>query len=545
MVATRRQPSPAASSPPPTAPEQLSKAQQAALKKLQIVGTDALKGDPKAAQAAREQVQTYHYRGAVYAADANTPSSWIENQPKRYLKRGAEESEGGTAEEEENDDNGTPARRPTKRRRSMPQEGLHRKSAGAMKVATGDKPRSGRAGRQSLPAKGKAALVDDEDDEDDDNIVHTVSSGVNDRVARPQHRNRRRESSAERKERYSRRNNTVPTLAETQIMDRENQRRKEEARRNSYKVEALKPEDMLSLKDLMRARHVRLARAQKDLREKLREWNLAKELLDRKRREAGLTRSTFDAPRVPFKHTKPQQTIDLAGSDSGGDNYGDAEEISKQWEREQEQNRAHDKDQREIPETSPAEEQPTNLDSASLFNPHEEQSTKSDQTVFHKPYAEQALQEAYTAPGASRPSSPLPTIATGANTCPLQQTRGFLASVAPTIAFPDISTTESMSSHSTTDTTAFTSLPPDSALPTVSAGGNLLRWTIKRRTSVTPGAATDRAEYAIDVARLEGESKTARARRIKREKAVVESWSKINGAQIVEEDGRAGGARNE
>lgn len=558
MVATRRslggQPSPASSSPPTTAPGQLSKAQQAALKKLQIVGTDALKGDPKAAQAAKEQVQTYHYRGAVYAADANTHSSWIENQPKRYLKRGAAVGNGEEENEDDDDDDDTPARRPTKRRRSMPQESRSRRPAAQTETSKRGKLRPGRAVRQSLPAKRNASALcgyDYDDDGDDDeeckpvinNTMHqTVPRDEDDRLPRSQRRNWLRESSVEREDRPIRRANATPTMRtpaqNAQIMANAFARRKQDAMRQNYQVRPLERKEMLSREDIERAKVIKFARYQKLLAEKAQEFKMAKELLDYKRRENGLTRITVEGPSVapqePQKHSY-EPVVNVDGPDSSDDDNDDAREVDKQWEREQEQNRAANKDQHdaEVPETSPVEEQPTNLDETPLPFPNPYEAPPTTAPHIYQP---QLISDLHTLPGASNLDFPLDpdhdTIATGANALPSAPTRGYTPSLAPPSRFG----TESMASFDTAELANFRSIPPDGALPEVSKGGNILRWTIKRRLSIEQSGA-GRAEYAIDLARLEGESKTARARRIKRERAVVESWASVTGGRIVEEGG--------
>lgn len=69
-----------ASNPPPTG---MSKKAQAALKKLQIDGKGALVGE----KPQQEELETYHFRGAVYAVSKGTKREWIEEQPERYRKR--------------------------------------------------------------------------------------------------------------------------------------------------------------------------------------------------------------------------------------------------------------------------------------------------------------------------------------------------------------------------------------------------------------------------------------------------------------------------
>ena len=82
MVATRHS-LPSASleaSPPPEGDEKAQKE----LRKLQIDGKDTLKGD---APAQKAEIQTYHWRGAVYEVTDATAGEWVEQQPKRWKKR--------------------------------------------------------------------------------------------------------------------------------------------------------------------------------------------------------------------------------------------------------------------------------------------------------------------------------------------------------------------------------------------------------------------------------------------------------------------------
>ena len=548
MVATRRslggQHSPACSSPPAAAPAQLSRAQQAALKKLDIAGTDALKGDVKAAQAAREAVQTYHYRGAVYAADANTPSSWIENQPKRYLKRsrrsGSDVGDGGegsiAVDEDEDDDEeeeGEETRRPAKKsRHSMPHQGRNHKSSPQTTTSSRGKARAVRGGRQSLPAKRKAAVIDDENDDNMNEFDFTVSGGQDDRVCLPRTPNWLPESDSARSDRLSHRVNPMPNskspIPKTKAMNKDIQRRKQEAARKNYQVRPLGDDEVMSEKELARTKLVKLARKQRQLNEKLIEWKMAKELLDIKKKEAGLKAATPNLPETPSEQPDYQQAVDL--THSGSSQQVDEDEIGEQWDREQSQTGAQNEShtEQEIPETSPA------VQSEIPFIPN---------TTYH----------VFTRPGASRPRTPSSnaqsTLLTGANSLPHSSRNGYTPTMPPstitdpnrpTSANPTITKNDKTQSPIHPIDVDFATLPPDGPLPSYSAGGDPMRWTIQRRTSLDFATGEEKAEYAIDIARLEGESKAAKSRRVKRERAVVEEWSKITGAGWVERDGRTG-----
>lgn len=564
MVATRRSlgghPSPAVSSPPApaTAPAQLSRAQQAALKKLTIAGTDALKGDPKAAQAAKEAVQTYHYRGAVYAADANTPSSWIENQPKRYLKRSrrsdsgageagegsiavSEEREEGEDEEEEEDgeeETRRPAKKQKKSRHSMPHQGQGRNHKPVSQTATSSrgKVRAARGGRHSLPAKRKPAGIHDNDndnnhnDDDDESMEWDYANvgGPDERVILDHLPNWLGESEPARRERLSHRVKPVPTakspIPNRRAMTDDIQRGKEAAARKNYQVEPLGDEDMMSEEDLARAALVKLARKQRQLNEKMVEWRMARELLEAKRKEAeakaAMPKAVGNAPEQP-NHDQPAIEQTLAGK-------GAEDEIDEQWEREQKQNRARNK-----PKTH-----------------HDPETRESPPTADSEiPYISNATYHPFTKGGASRPSTPLSAARnplTGANALPSSARKGYTMPAStpdpatPTSGIGSGSANNKANSASPKNNTDidFSTLPPNAPLPTYSAGGDPMRWTIQRRTHVDEATGEERAEYAIDIARLEGESKSSKVRRVKRERAVVESWSAIDGSGVVERDGR-------
>ncbi|KAM0706142.1 hypothetical protein Q7P35_006691 [Cladosporium inversicolor] len=552
MVATRRSlgghPSPAAPPPPaaaaaPAAAAQLSRAQQAALKKLTIAGTDALKGDTKAAQAAKEAVQTYHYRGAVYAADANTPSSWIENQPKRYLKRSrasssdvGEDGEGSIAVSEEREDEEDEAeveeiRRPAKKkksRHSMPHQGRnHKPVVSQTPTSSRGKARGIRGGRQSLPAKRKAAEIDDNNDNDNDSSMnefdYAISGGPDERVCLPRTPSWLTESEPARRDRLSHRVNALPStkspIPNRRAMNDDIQRRKEGAARKNYQVQALGEDDIMSEKDLARVALVKLARKQRQLNEKMIEWRMAKDLLEAKKKEAELKAAM---PEI-VETAAPEQPNEQPAIDQTQSNKANKNEIDEQWEREQEQNRARNK-------SKPQHTEP------------EIQATRqfADPAI---PYLSNATYHPFTKAGASRPSTPLSTIQTpltGPNALPHSSKHGYTMP-APRPNPPATPTSDSKKQNQTNTSPPrhetdvdFTTLPPNAPLPTHSAGGDPMRWTIQRRMSVDQTTGEERAEYAIDIARLEGESKSAKTRRIKREKAVVESWGLVDGSAWVE-----------
>jgi hypothetical protein len=537
MVTTRRSlggATPVPSSSPPTAPStQLSRAQQAALKKLDIAGTDALKGDARAAQAAKDQVETYHYRGAVYAADANTPASWLENQPKRYLKRsrgdsagaesrgedsiavGEEEGDGEEDEDEDEDEDDTPAR-PAKRRRSdMP---LSR-----------EKSRAGRGGsRSSLPTKKKAEKAGGPRGNTNTNNNTAATATIS----------------------------AIPTskspLPNQEAMEEEIRLRRQEAKKKNYNVEQLDSRDIMVG---ARSQLVKLANKQKKLKALMLEWNQAKELLEAKKSEAGanlleqVEAEPQDAPEPT--NFQPTMEIDQSDDDDDDDPHGNSDELHQQWQREQEQNRL-DQQALEIPETSPAAQElqvsdtppaaAHQLDSPDTSpdtqQPKERLPADPQPEITHNPTSDLPLptteflpEASATIAGASRPQTPTPA-ASPENNNPSKPLPSAAAAHTTPAATTD-SNNRARASNSTSkepSTTPFSNLPVDSALPTTAADGSVVRWTLKRRSSnVDP-------DFEIDLKKYQGESKSARRRRVERERSVALSWAAITGGRVFEEN---------
>ena len=79
----------------PSATE-MSKKAQSALRKLQIDDKGATLGEKPEK---RGQLETYHWRGAVYAVSKDTKLEWLEAQPERYRRRSAREKESVDVEE--------------------------------------------------------------------------------------------------------------------------------------------------------------------------------------------------------------------------------------------------------------------------------------------------------------------------------------------------------------------------------------------------------------------------------------------------------------
>ncbi|KAK3723633.1 hypothetical protein LTR37_001514 [Vermiconidia calcicola] len=103
MVATRKSvstPSATTSPAPPNATANTNtsnKKVSAALKKLQIDGTSALIGEPRPEE---EELQTYHYRGAVYAVTPETKEEWVKGEPARWKRKRSSRSFGGSERRE-------------------------------------------------------------------------------------------------------------------------------------------------------------------------------------------------------------------------------------------------------------------------------------------------------------------------------------------------------------------------------------------------------------------------------------------------------------
>ena len=281
---------------------------------------------------------------------------------------------------------------------------------------------------------------------------------------------------------------------------------------------------MMSEKDLARVKLVKLARKQRQLNEKLIEWKMAKELLGIKKREAGLKSATPDIVEVTPKKPLRQPPVDLTHSDSS--QKADEDEIGEQWQREQDQNRVHGKPhtEPEILETSPADDEDG------------------------IPFMSNKIYQPFTISGASRPRIPRTTLPREPNTASHSSKHGATPTMPtstvvpanPIITTPTKTKSPKTGSPKNAKDVDFATLPANGPLPNTSAGGDPLKWTIQRRTSLDQITGAERAEYAIDIARLEGESKSAKNRRVKRERAVVEEWAKVTGSGVLEWDGRTG-----
>lgn len=87
MVSTRHSLPGAAlpsSSPPPPPTDRKA---LLALKKLQVDGTDVLRGGTKEVPSSPVAGQTYSWRGSLYAVTGNEPAEWLTEQPKKSLKK--------------------------------------------------------------------------------------------------------------------------------------------------------------------------------------------------------------------------------------------------------------------------------------------------------------------------------------------------------------------------------------------------------------------------------------------------------------------------
>lgn len=632
MVATRRSlgggggyspsPSPAADTEP------LTKAQQAQLKKLNISGTDALKGeDLKAVQAARENLPTYHWRGASYLQDENTDAAWVDNQPERYLKRSREAGlddgegvEGRTAtaveeededdededeedeeeedeedeeeedeedeeededededEEEEEEEEEAP---PLKRRkfeqdhelepyieaiRKSHADRLHARAARSERLQKPSREEAAAAVATSSPSSAKKASKIAEDTAD--NNMNTARSD-NAENGRGKKRTRKHsaiddeeteqpatKSRASQNEVHAR---SLPSSADIDRIDKEKKRSKKEAARKNLKTKPLREEDMYSEGEQRRQKVVKLAEVQKELIETTEDWHFAKEQLEKARAYNAARRA---AQQAGAQDT--QQPIDLSEDATEHDNR-DEDMVDEQLEREQQQH-SGSASQDQHDDGSKAVDTP--LDEVNDEDSGVNAVTEAEHDLYASTDAyEQHQQIAYvnmaplseahthlsemspppqTTSGASR-TSPSATLAetpimlmnttttstypTGASTKP-----GHTPTAPAPLDTPSSNSSANSSNDSKTSTTSaerntFASLPPGAELPTTSAGGDPLRWTIQQRLS----AETGRDQYALDMGRLQGETKQARRRRIARERAVVGSWAKITGADIVE-----------
>lgn len=575
MVATRR------STGGQAAPEaaNLSKAQLAALKKLKIAGTDALKGDKKAVEAAKQTLETYHYRGASYAKDERTKPEWIEgsatkNRRGSRASAAAADGEQSTREEEEP---------PTKRRRredvsSQPPKGRSAPKTPTTGVATAPQ------NTTTAASKRKAASLDDEEQlmpppkrrastMKRDSMSNTKASVTEDdrQNERP---NLKRKRTAETERRHVSDIDPAPkpkvSLSDNKSIVDEIERRRLQAIRqreaienaNKLQTQPLRDEDMLSEAEIIRMRAVALAKANKILREKIEEHAQSTELFQRyKRAEAMEKASKAQEDRAGASTTKHADADDAAA-------YGQRDEdvITAQWEREQ----GHaDEEQDEVKdselEQEPYRSSPQNTNSASNESvdndpeqarslPQSIQATSGGSEIPETPSVTDEASEArdptpstehklarptteshqdQAVAGAPRPqihstnterpstSSKLPRPVSRGYT-PVGNTTTSAHTITPTSASGRSSSAESKVN--------FRELQPDSILPLKGAGGHKVRWSIEKRQA----AEGSRAEYAIDIARLDGESKAARARRVRREREIVEGWAKMTGGKVIE-----------
>lgn len=127
MVATRRKSSLAATSIEPqedptqtqTPPTGDNKRANNALKKLHVEGTEALVG----AKPEKEEVETYVFRGAVYVKTKDTPQEWLEQEPERYRKRKRQSMAEANAEKNDQREEGEKeVVKPSKRKRAHEDE---------------------------------------------------------------------------------------------------------------------------------------------------------------------------------------------------------------------------------------------------------------------------------------------------------------------------------------------------------------------------------------------------------------------------------------
>lgn len=91
-----------------------------ALRQLLINAEPALRGEQTTKEESVEPL-TYHWRGAVYAVDENTPQEWLDAQPVRYLKR-KREAETEQSKDEVEPESEEEIIQPVKRKRGRPRK---------------------------------------------------------------------------------------------------------------------------------------------------------------------------------------------------------------------------------------------------------------------------------------------------------------------------------------------------------------------------------------------------------------------------------------
>lgn len=587
MVATRR----SLGGQPDEEAANLSKKAQGAIKKLHIEGTDALKGDKKAAEAAKKDVQTYHYRGAVFEVDKDTDPKWIEEQPPRYGGDGSRKRSRSATAEDSTAVNGNTARdeeapKPKRRRRntgySLP---IKRKKTARRSLPAKEKSSSPAAQvTTSPPAKRKGATIDDEDQlmpppkrrasTTNSNIMNDVDAAAAevDRLSKSISQQWRpvQRSNGNTKPVKPHAKNVEPaprpriSLSDNKSMEKELDRRKREAlqvresmgNNNKLNVQPLRDEDMLTEEQSIQQKVVEFVEMQQKLNRIKQEFKQAKELnetVKRKLQQEKAKHAEEDDENVPVEDDA------AIPNGSSATEQRDEDIIGEQWEREQEQAQrtsqsiqSSDQEQdqeeeqnaeqkQEQPSSSPRAIEPTQDDLEILESPPTaeepsaaEKPTPPSEYEFVRPTIE-TLKEQATA-GAPRPQTPTTHFTntkgpSGSSKIPCPTSRGYTPGGGPTGSTVNNSPSTGGSSSSATESKMnFKDLKPDDALPTIGAGGHKLRWSIDRKNT----DQGNRAEYAIDVARLDGESKSARARRVKREREIVESWTRMSGGKIIE-----------
>ncbi|KAM0721964.1 hypothetical protein Q7P37_002890 [Cladosporium fusiforme] len=487
MVATRRSLGGEQAAPASSAAN-LSKKQRADLKKLEIAGTDALKGDKKAKEAANENVETYHFRGAAYVRDKFTKQEWLDKQPQRYTNKRSREStaaseevaeditkprDNNTGEEEERNTEAPPA----KRRRTEPTEPTSRPT----KLTT-----------ISPPTKRKAAELGDDD--------------------RPMPAPKRRASAM---------NSTEPT---TMRQASEPKRKSMDSGMDRMKRKALNEEALTQ--ESNRQKTIRLAKEVTKLKEANARWRLAKELLDRQ--------ILADAAAENAEQTgadTPKERSTNAG-ESATPEQQDQDIINEQWEREQGKEQ-HEEEQEQF-RSSPEIAHST---SKEHLEREKEQARSSPQATQHTPEVPETSPTAEQPSEAEDPAS-LAEDELALPTAESDEDQATAGAAAP--GTPEGNSTKakrlsdmSLNTSSSSSNMSFQDLQPGSALPSMSAGGHPIRWSLDRTE-----APDGRAEYALETARLEGESKSSRARRVKRERDLVEKWTRFDSGKVVEKRSR-------
>ena len=453
MVVTRNSlPSAAEDETPPPVPN--NRRAINALKKLRIAGKRTLIGDKK--EEDEQVLETYHYRGGIYARTAKTPSHWVENQPMRYRKQTSEMRDTGASEageeEEEEGGHGRPVR----------------KRARGTSLGSAEEPTPKRTRRVWEPEAFNALSPHGTNSVGEETPRRTRRSLPEVYYGRPKRQPGAPPSNTPKKQRRSRAEDEIATP-------------------NSvlYDYAAVGGRDEKSCQQAARDRAIYMG------------WEVAPiENKFRKNSAENMTTARAVAKKIArLIHVNAQ----LEQKET------EVRDINKQLEpleERQKQKGAEEVADGVEAQISPAEI-PTQPPEASNAEPQVDtpRARTASPTATRQPPDPQAQTSPSSLPKPSEQSNPEPSLA---STSTSTDRHDSAASFSPSIASKIPSLDQEFA---------------DPSLPEKNATGQRLRWSLP-----TTATNDDRAEAGIHRGRLEGESRSARRRRIKREHKLMRGW---------------------